>query len=680
MTTIRRINVSQINGNGADDTSNDEIRPQYETAFYLDSNSKLTLMMFDGTRTHRKSKVLSPGILYGSNADSGDNNGYDTIKLIPDATLKANGSDQYLIVDPAGPNHIHIRAGGPQDDSGTQLYIGGENSYFRVNDGVNPNLYIAANSSVWTFDGNGDITIPSSGADTYTIGESEPGLVFTSTQGFGFVANVNGSSQYLTFGTNSLLNSTSNIQLRSAGIKADQTATVAGTIINVPLNAAGDTVDYTGGASFIEVPTNADTSQVQPGWIITFNGGARRTVSTVAVGGGYTSIYYSEASPGGTLYPLTIESADYVAPNDGNVYITPNINSSSSPTWTFANSGLTTIPGSLLSSTGSVSFIANSSGDGNGYSTIEITPDITLNTDQYLVIDPTAGPGGGHIHIRAGGTQDASTTELYLGGENSYFKVGAGSNPAVYARANGAEWIFGIDGNLTLPSGGSIIMDSSSSCTIDGVTSIIFADNTTMTTAAVGSSYGDSNVATLLGSFGSNSISTTGNVTAANFTGNISITGNVTGTSANVELVAGSYTSTFDNTGNVSLPGNLSVTGNISANVSGFAIGYRDVPQVSFTGDATLAAADAGKHFYSTLSTANTLTIANNAVVSWPVGTAITIVNRGTGNITVAQGTGVSLYLAGNSTAASRTVTTYGMATLLNVAANVWMINGTGVS
>jgi hypothetical protein len=62
------------------------------------------------------------------------------------------------------------------------------------------------------------------------------------------------------------------------------------------------------------------------------------------------------------------------------------------------------------------------------------------------------------------------------------------------------------------------------------------------------------------------------------------------------------------------------------------------------------------------------------------VGTAITIVNRGSGNITVAQGSGVSLYLAGNSTAANRTISTYGMATLLNVAANVWMINGTGVS
>ena len=121
-------------------------------------------------------------------------------------------------------------------------------------------------------------------------------------------------------------------------------------------------------------------------------------------------------------------------------------------------------------------------------------------------------------------------------------------------------------------------------------------------------------------------------------------------------------------------------TGNVVGNVSGFAIGYRDIPQVSFTGNATMAAADAGKHFYSTESTDYVLTIADNSAVTWPVGTTIIVVNRGTGNITVAQAAGVSLYLAGNSSAGNRTVTTYGMATVLNVAANVWMINGTGVS
>jgi hypothetical protein len=115
-------------------------------------------------------------------------------------------------------------------------------------------------------------------------------------------------------------------------------------------------------------------------------------------------------------------------------------------------------------------------------------------------------------------------------------------------------------------------------------------------------------------------------------------------------------------------------------NGSGTAVGYRDIPQVSFAANATIAATDAGRHYYSTSASNLTLTIANNTSVSWVVGTAITVVNRGSGNITVAQGTGVSLYLAGNSSAANRTVSTYGMATLLNVATDTWFINGTGVA
>lgn len=133
MTRIRRINVSQVEGGGADNTDIGQIRPAGETAFYIDDNNKLTLMMFDGVRTHRDSKVLSPGVLYGSNADAGDNSGSDTIKLIPDAGL---GTDQYIVVDPTGgePGHIHLRAGGTIDNSTAELYLGGENNHFRVND------------------------------------------------------------------------------------------------------------------------------------------------------------------------------------------------------------------------------------------------------------------------------------------------------------------------------------------------------------------------------------------------------------------------------------------------------------------------------------------------------------------------------------------------------------------
>jgi hypothetical protein len=131
-------------------------------------------------------------------------------------------------------------------------------------------------------------------------------------------------------------------------------------------------------------------------------------------------------------------------------------------------------------------------------------------------------------------------------------------------------------------------------------------------------------------------------------------------------------------TGNVS-GGNIITTGNVTGNTAGFAIGYRDIPQVSLASNVTTALTDAGKHYYSVSASNLSLTIANNTSVAWPVGTAISVINRGTANVTVAPAAGVSLYLAGNSTSANRVVTTYGMATVMNVAANVWMINGTVV-
>ena len=98
-------------------------------------------------------------------------------------------------------------------------------------------------------------------------------------------------------------------------------------------------------------------------------------------------------------------------------------------------------------------FIANSSGDGYGYSTIEIHPDESATQDQYLIIDPTAN---GHIHIRAGGTQDNSQAELIIGGENSYFKVYSGLNPGTSIAANNFMWEFGSSGELYFPDGGNI--------------------------------------------------------------------------------------------------------------------------------------------------------------------------------------------------------------------------------
>jgi hypothetical protein len=71
--------------------------------------------------------------------------------------------------------------------------------------------------------------------------------------------------------------------------------------------------------------------------------------------------------------------------------------------------------------------------------------------------------------------------------------------------------------------------------------------------------YSNVNVAAYLATA---TITTTGNITAQNLIGNISITGNVTGTSSNVTLQAGAYTSVFDNQGNVTVP-QLFTAGNV---------------------------------------------------------------------------------------------------------------------
>ena len=169
MTTIRRITVSQIDGNDANASDTNEIRPFGETAFYLDQSetSTLTLMMFDGVRTHRKSKVLSPGVLYGSNADAGDGSNADTIKLIPDAELFNNGSNQYLVVDPTGgvPGHIHLRAGGTQDSSTADLYLGGEQTFVRVSDTYDNVVVRTTNATGpttndWSFGSDGSLEFP----------------------------------------------------------------------------------------------------------------------------------------------------------------------------------------------------------------------------------------------------------------------------------------------------------------------------------------------------------------------------------------------------------------------------------------------------------------------------------------------------------------------------------------
>lgn len=120
--------------------------------------------------------------------------------------------------------------------------------------------------------------------------------------------------------------------------------------------------------------------------------------------------------------------------------------------------------------TGNISFSGvqvigsgTNSGDGNGYATLELVPDKNLyNNNQYLVVDPTAP---NHVHIRAGGTQDASNAELIIGGEQANVKV-TDYNHQVQVNTYNSDstpyqWNFNNDGSFGLASGGIRFSDNS---------------------------------------------------------------------------------------------------------------------------------------------------------------------------------------------------------------------------
>ena len=123
---------------------------------------------------------------------------------------------------------------------------------------------------------------------------------------------------------------------------------------------------------------------------------------------------------------------------------------------------------------------------------------------------------------------------------------------------------------------------------------------------------------------------------------------------------------------------NITVSGNIILN--SYSVGYLEAPQNAQNTSYTLTITDSGKHIYSQNTATQVLTIPTNANVAFNVGTMVSIVLQGSGSMTISPFSGVTLYLAGNSTSASRTISTYGMATLIKVATNTWFINGSGVS
>jgi hypothetical protein len=123
--------------------------------------------------------------------------------------------------------------------------------------------------------------------------------------------------------------------------------------------------------------------------------------------------------------------------------------------------------------------------------------------------------------------------------------------------------------------------------------------------------------------------------------------------------------------------GNVTILPNTTNTTS---IGYLGIPQNLQNTSYTLSLSDQGKHIFSANTVLQSITIPTNANVAFPIGSAISIVLQGIGNIKVLN-PGVTLYLAGTAgTRANANISSWGFASLLKTDTNAWWISGAGVS
>ena len=120
------------------------------------------------------------GLISNVPNSSGDGNNFSTLEIVPDQSRY--GSDQYLIIDPTAPDHIHIRAGGQIDNSAADLVIGGERTHVYINDGGRD----VAISTAITQDFNSYLNVNEESSSTFIT--TMPAVIDA-----GYVVNVDGN-------------------------------------------------------------------------------------------------------------------------------------------------------------------------------------------------------------------------------------------------------------------------------------------------------------------------------------------------------------------------------------------------------------------------------------------------------------------------------------------------------
>lgn len=629
---------------------------------------------FDGTGNLG---LPSGGSIYSQSSTPSGSPG-NTITLQPaGANVTTN---QKLMVYPtaADGDHIHMTSGNLYE---TELFLGSDNLYVKLaNTGnvvINSNDGNSSNA-MWTFGTDGNLTFPSNliiAGNTSVFGTDS--ALIQSTDGLPIIAISSGANGAIaTSWVEDIANiGTSNI----ASVYANPM--VGSKIIRIA-------VGQNGGPGPNLWDFNQDGNLTLPGntFAVNYANGTQVSLDGSNISNGNSNVSIATANGNVTIAAVgntTMTVTGTGANITGTLNVTGNViggNISTTGQITSTQAGnLSTGGGQLyLNGTGNNRIDFNTNGTGaptfttrSAGTKVVLYPITSVtNTDYALGVDSgtlwsgiPAADAGLFFRWYAGTTEVANlsgTGILTVTGNANVGNVGA------------AQGIFTTSANIP------IIQNGNSNVTITANANISMFVTGNATARAIFTS------------------------TGANIAGTLTATGNVTG----LNLI--STQASGDEGGEISLakPPNGTLPGGITIDAyqnilrffeqggtarglsidiantpagGGTAIGYRDIPQVA-AGNVTLAATDAGKHYYSTSAGNFTLTIPNNATTAFTTGTAISIVVQSAGNVLVNAVSGVTLYMAGNSTAANRVVSNYGMATLMKVATDTWMINGTGVA
>jgi hypothetical protein len=167
-------------------------------------------------------------------------------------------------------------------------------------------------------------------------------------------------------------------------------------------------------------------------------------------------------------------------------------------------------------------------------------------------------------------------------------------------------------------------------------------------------------------------LSLTGNIVNADISGSAAIADSKLATISTAGKVSGGAitSGTIGGSAAINTSGTITTTGIITDGIGSI----RRIPQNAKTAAYTLTASDVGKHISITTGG---ITVPASV---FSIGDNVTIFNNSTSDQTITQGGGVTLRAGGSTSTGNRTLANYGVATVLCVAADVFVITGTGIT